>query len=646
MMATDHSSTLQHARLHRRVKRQAAAPAASSAGGTDAQPGGGAGASTGAAGQGDTAAAAQSTTTARTTATTTAQDVIESTSSVAPSSSATTAAPVDQSSSSSTTTTTTTTTTSSTPTTTTTSAEPSTTSEPPSSTTTTTTSQAPETTSTTSETTTSSASAVTTSDLTSTTIVIVSGSAASSSSSSSALPSASKAADNGGGSSSLGTGGVIGIVAGAVVGIIVIAGVAVWLFKKKFSRDDDDDQVSPFDRDEFRRASVMLDDVDEAHHYSPHHSHGHSPQMSEYSMHELPNGAGIVRSNTLLSNGSGGGGVLPGLARGQTLVNPRPPTMIGNHYAHQQQHHHHQQQHQQQAFMPSYAPGQVVPSMPPQAYAAPGAAGGGHGPSLSNMTQMDLYGATGGPGPYHAAAAAGVGGSAAGLASASAGAWRGGGGGGGGDLSRNNSQASAYSTLSSPADAPVYVPAALRPGGSSHGHGAPGSGYPDERPLSLSLSRSGTPTNANVQQTFFDPSGGARQAQDAKWDMYHHHPSSGPVPRGVGPAAHAQSGVVGQAWSDEELSALAAGQRADEAGKRERRLSVRNGGLDAFDDDDDDAGAISTLREARHHGAPVRALGSHGPSRVAVGSLVVEALKPLKRAKPCLPTTTYGHDTR
>lgn len=374
----------------------------------------------------------------------------------------------------------------------------------------------------------------------------------------------------------------------------------------------------------------MLDDVDEAHHYSPHHSHGHSPQMSEYSMHELPNGAGIVRSNTLLSNGSGGGGVLPGLARGQTLVNPRPPTMIGNHYAHQQQHHHHQQQHQQQAFMPSYAPGQVVPSMPPQAYAAPGAAGGGHGPSLSNMTQMDLYGATGGPGPYHAAAAAGVGGSAAGLASASAGAWRGGGGGGGGDLSRNNSQASAYSTLSSPADAPVYVPAALRPGGSSHGHGAPGSGYPDERPLSLvheddeapsylsgggaggaaagggyggayaahaqSLSRSGTPTNANVQQTFFDPSGGARQAQDAKWDMYHHHPSSGPVPRGVGPAAHAQSGVVGQAWSDEELSALAAGQRADEAGKRERRLSVRNGGLDAFDDDDDDAGAYGGMR--------------------------------------------------
>lgn len=49
--------------------------------------------------------------------------------------------------------------------------------------------------------------------------------------------------------------------------------------------------------------------------------------------------------------------------------------------------------------------------------------------------------------------------------------------------------------------------------------------------------------------------------------------------------------------------------------------------------------SISTLREARHHGAPVRALGSHGPSRVAVGSLVVEALKPLKRAKPCLPST-------
>jgi len=410
--------------------------------------------------------------------------------------------------------------------------------------------------------------------------------------------------------------------------------------------------VSPFDRDEFRRASVMLDDVDEAHHYEAaaaaaqySHSHGHSPQMSEYSMHEMyPGGAtGLGRSETLMSSGSGGG-VLPGLARGQTLMNPRPPTMISNHYAHQQQ---------QQQLMPSYAPGQVVPSVPQQAY---------HNGGASMSSTMDLYGNTGGPGPYAPAigVAAGSpygtngGGPSQGgqqqldrsLGSANAGSWRGGSG-TGGDLSRNNSQMSSYSQISSPADAPVYLPAALRPGGSSHGHGGPGGagGYPDERSLSRvheddeaapsyrseygvalgdgaggygggyahqhqhqqqmhgeSLSRSGTPTNANVQQTFFEPSragaaaGASSQAQDAKWDLYH---GAGAARAPVGPSSHAQSGVVGQAWSDEELSALAGGQRrgapSPSGDKLERRLSIRNGGLDAYDDDDEDAGVYGGM---------------------------------------------------
>ncbi|GAA5905224.1 hypothetical protein JCM8208_000321 [Rhodotorula glutinis] len=655
-MSSDHSGTLDHARLHRRVKRQAPAannpsiPAASAAdpatGSTDAA-------------AADTSAPAQAATTTTTrsaaaTTTTTAQEVIESTSSVAPSSTTTTAAPVE----SSTTAEPSTTTTSSTTTTTTTTQAPTTTSAAPT-TSSTTTSEAPETTSSaTTESSSSTAIALTTSDATSTTIVIVSGSAASSSSSS-ALPTASSAGDNGSsGSSSLGTGSVIGIVAGAVVGIIVVAGVAVWLFKKKFSRDDDDDQVSPFDRDEFRRASVMLDDVDEAHHYEAaaaaaqySHSHGHSPQMSEYSMHEMyPGGAtGLGRSETLMSSGSGGG-VLPGLARGQTLMNPRPPTMISNHYAHQQQ---------QQQFMPSYAPGQVVPSVPPQAY---------HNGGSSMSSTMDLYGNTGGPGPYAPAIGVAAGspygnggpvlGAPAGqhldrsLGSANAGLWRGGNGNGGGDLSRNNSQMSSYSQISSPADAPVYLPAALRPGGSSHGHGGPGGagGYPDERPLSRvheddeaapsyrseygvalggggggaggygggyahqhqhqqahgeSLSRSGTPTNANVQQTFFEPShaggpagGASSRAQDAKWDLYHGAGAGGRAPDG--PSSHAQSGVVGQAWSDEELSALAGGQQrrraASPAGdKLERRLSIRNGGLDAYDDDEEDAAAYGGM---------------------------------------------------
>ncbi|BGP39494.1 hypothetical protein JCM10449v2_003444 [Rhodotorula kratochvilovae] len=574
-MASEHAHALEHVRLHRRiVKRQDRAPFADVQASLAAADDGALPAESDPAVVTTTAAAPVQTTTSaaappvQQSTTSAAQDAIESTSSLAPSSSATTAAPVQTTSSSAVPTTTTTTTT------------PSTTSQAPS--TSSTTSEEPETSSSSSTTTTSeSSSSLATSEVPSTTVVIVSGSlSTSTSTSSSALASASKASDNGGGSS-IGTGGVIGIVAGAVVGIIAIVGVAVWFFKKKWQREDDDDQVSPFDRDEFRRASVMLDDVDEHYAHSmgsyrggpPPPPGGHSPQMSEYSMHDV---SGLGRSNTLLSNGSGGGGggVLPGLARGNTLAAPRPPTMIGAHYTHQQQY-----------AMPSFQPGQVVPSMPPQAY-------GG----------IDLYGATGGAGPYAAAAGLspyGAAGLDRSLTSASAGAWR------GADLSRNNSQASAYSQVSDgPHAGGAYVPAALRPGGSGHGHAGLGGGYPDERPLSLvheddepyspahgafpagaPQSRSGTPTNANVQQTFFEPSGGAgahhhaQHAREESLDAFR--------PRG-GPAARAQQGVVGQAWSDEDVHALAQGE------KRERRLSVRNGGLDAFDDDDD-AGAYAGM---------------------------------------------------
>ncbi|GJN88890.1 hypothetical protein Rhopal_001861-T1 [Rhodotorula paludigena] len=429
----------------------------------------------------------------------------------------------------------------------------------------------------------------------STTVVVVSSSR---SSSSSALPSATRASSSSD-ESGLQTGAVVGIVIAAVVGVLAVAGIVVWFFKKKWSRQDDDDQISPFDRDEFRRASVMLDDVDE--HYSQGSYRGvapggghHSPQMSEYSMHDMSGGAagGLGRSNTLMSAGSGGagGGVLPGLMRGNTLLNPRPPTMIGAHYQHQQQY----------GAMPSFQPGQVVPSMPP-----PAAFPGGHpGP------MMDLYGATGGAGPYAAAGlspygAMGPGGWAS---QPQAGA----------NLSRNNSQASAYSQASDPG---AFVPAALRPGGSAHGHGAH-NGYPDERPLSLvqeadephspglypgagagaGIERSGTPTNANVQQTFFEPVP-AQHAREASLDAFGGRKGAAAAQASAG--ARAQRAEVGE-WDDaydddgdEAFSSGAGGRRAaDGAGdKRERRLSVRNGGLDQFDDDDEDdrAGAYAGM---------------------------------------------------
>ncbi|GAA6023582.1 hypothetical protein JCM10207_005722 [Rhodosporidiobolus poonsookiae] len=433
-----------------------------------------------------------------------------------------------------------------------------------------------------------------------TTVVVVSGSSVTSTSSAtSSLASSTSASSDGG--SSISTGGVVGIVAGAIAGIVILAAAAVWLFKKVNRDSDDDDQVSPFDKDEFRRASVMLDDVDDGYSHSlgsyRNAGHGggagqggfHSPQMSEHSLQDLSGlGAmGLGRSGTMMSAGSAGGGMhggaLPGLARGGTLHSPRPPTMIQNHYAHQQA------QQAQYGVMPSFQPGQIV-APPPAAYGA--GAGGGY---------PDVYGGAG-PSPYAAAAAGGLApypphgaGLDRSLSTASAGPWQG----QGANLNRANSAASAYSQYSDGAGhGGAFVPAALRPGGSQHGHVggnvSPGgaNGYPDERGLAMvaeehegasspvhaqfahvqrahegmSQSRSGTPTNANVQQVFSSASRGAAQPQ------------------------HAREESLGA--FNERTRRFDEDDDEGEAVRRERRLSVRNGGLDQFDDDADPYGGM------------------------------------------------------
>ncbi|GAA5915225.1 uncharacterized protein JCM6883_002366 [Sporobolomyces salmoneus] len=376
-----------------------------------------------------------------------------------------------------------------------------------------------------------------------TTVVVVAGSATSGTSSGTA----SLASSTSGSSSSSGvsTGGVIGIVAGAVVGVVFVAALIAFLFKK-FSRKNDDDQISPFDKDEFRRASVMLED-DDAYPESYHNNGGgggmgHSPQMSEYSMSNV------------------GVGVLPGLARGGTMNNPRPPTGIMNHYQ------------QQQQMMPSFQPGQVVPtssgSPPMSAYGNGQPQFSSHSPPLGgNYAPMDPYAYPQQPQPVQFADQTG------GLSLAAAGHWNGIApplNHGSPDLSRANSQMSSYSQFSSDGAPRQIVPAALRPGASSQGH-------PDERPLSLVQEddepyspshanfshhqqqhqqrggspidyipeRSGTPTNSNVQQTFF---GGAQGVMTAE---------------------------TGNDWEEEERER-----------EQARRLSIRNGGLDRFRDED------------------------------------------------------------
>ncbi|GAA5943539.1 uncharacterized protein JCM15063_006448 [Sporobolomyces koalae] len=380
-----------------------------------------------------------------------------------------------------------------------------------------------------------------------TTVVIVNGTPTIATASTAALANATEGSSSG---SSIGTGSVIGIVAGAVVGVVFVAALIAFLFKK-YSRKHDDDVISPFDRDEFHRASVMLDDDDDAYAQQSLHSFrgpalaagvgppgapgGHSPQMSEYSMSNV-----------------GVGAILPGLARGGTLNNPRPPTAIMNHYQHQQ-------------MMPSFQPGQVVPAG--QGYSPP--LGGDPYASYPQAPQPVQYADNGG------------------LSTAAAGHWN-------GiappmmmnysqqqqNLSRANSQVSSYSQFSDGGPATrAIVPGPLRPGASSSSHSH---GHPDERPLSLVYEhddehaeplsanqrgrvqspieyvqeRSGTPTDRNVQQTFFH--GTERTGHD-----------------GTSSQARLGSGE----WNQDE-------EEREQAVRR--RLSIRNGGLDHYQDDQED----------------------------------------------------------
>lgn len=411
-------------------------------------------------------------------------------------------------------------------------------------------------------------------------------------------------------------------------------------------RNDDADMVSPFDRDAFRRASVMLDNDDDddefgtdayrnaaAGYYNASSGAGaggagnrsmHSPHMSEYSMQSLT-GAGVSRSNTMMMAGA---------------------TAPGMHY------------HQQPAFDPSH----VVPVMapPPQAaYAVPGyaphssqlapaipaaALGGGGGDYHHDYHHQNGHGAPAALGAYpnlnrgpsqvsrNRGATLSVGAAA--------------------DLSRRDSRASEYSQYSdSPAELAIPPPVAA-----AAGHGG---GYPvtDERGLSLvheveepytppsatnkrfadfqreqqqleqrghqdqaesvaaathngseynntTYYRSGTPENANVQQTFFESSPHSQQHYGADDDPFDASSLPAYLPDG-------QVGHIGRSWSAEgghggggdedgdgdgegggDYAAAAAAKSG--AGRREpqqhrRRLSVRNGGLDDFAEEEDEA---------------------------------------------------------
>ncbi|KAL8279860.1 hypothetical protein RQP46_007710 [Phenoliferia psychrophenolica] len=259
-------------------------------------------------------------------------------------------------------------------------------------------------------------------------------------------------------------GTIVGIVAGVLVGVIVLATICGWLFRKKFGRKDEDED-SPFDRDDFRRQSMLIDDDQGG------YAGGHSPQMSEHSMN--PAYGNLGRQNT----------VLPGLARNGTMQDPRPPSSIVNHF---------QRPQQQQQMAPSFSPGQIVPNAygqpsPPRPVfnAAPGGSYGGGNPG------MDLYGGYPLAAGQHQQLDRGIYGMPAQHLQhpnyAQQNQQQG--------LERNPSNASGYSQ-----GPPANDRRSPAPSHSPH----------DDRPLSLvheedgeTYSRSGTPVDSNVQQSYF-----------------------------------------------------------------------------------------------------------------------------------------------
>ncbi|KAK4055934.1 hypothetical protein OIO90_002927 [Microbotryomycetes sp. JL221] len=591
------------------------------------------------------AAAATTTTSTRDVDTSTTTAAIVTTSSTT---TTTTSEPVESSSTTSTTTTTEPTTTTTTSSSIISTESTTTTTEPPTttSTTTTTTSTIPTTTTTSSTTTTTTSSRTTTTTedettstirstsssvprLTRTTIVVVNGRTSTSTSISSGTALASSNSN----SSTPSTGAVVGIVAGALAGAVLIAYVVVTLFKRR--RRDDEDEPSPFDKEEFRRTSAMLDDDmwgasvnggsfgGSYHGSGSHHHHdmygvnnehfssvdGHQDMM-EYRQGELD------RSNTIMSGSAqshGGHGTslsvghgsavttsLPGLSRGNTLVTPRPPTAIINHFNHLQ---HHQQQ---QAAMPTFQPGQIItaPVQPPfnsglfapQHMPQRGVVGEWtSSPVVSNNT------VTSGQGYITRTVSPGLG-----LSSQSQ----------TGHLERGPSNASVYSNTSGdtryngivsplPVAATRHVQQRTSPplsrGGSSssngHYNGGGGGGMRSSpRPLSYVdeqdvPSRSGTPINSNVQQVF---------STSRRSFSYDHDDQQVDDDDDVGREFDLRNGHYdGQQRRTSHCTTLPGytvfapvrqfdgpSVSSNESGAR-RRLSVRNGGID--DDHDEDA---------------------------------------------------------
>ncbi|CAO1631669.1 unnamed protein product [Sympodiomycopsis kandeliae] len=165
-----------------------------------------------------------------------------------------------------------------------------------------------------------------------------------------------------------GAGPIIGIVAGALAGLVLVAAAVSYLVKWYSNKKSVDPyEANPFDRDEFRRQSVMIPegfDSDDGHpSITEHHNYGASTYNDEMAMANSATGASLA--------GAAAAGSVA--ASHNDSGRPRPPTMFARHA---------------DAHAPSvgaaFAQPPVVPQLPQMAfgggdpYSLAGVAGGMH----------------------------------------------------------------------------------------------------------------------------------------------------------------------------------------------------------------------------------------------------------------------------
>ncbi|KAH8921323.1 hypothetical protein BT69DRAFT_1283265 [Atractiella rhizophila] len=373
-------------------------------------------------------------------------------------------------------------------------------------------------------------------------------------------------------SSGLGTGSIIGAVAGVIVGLVALSAIVAYFYKKKNKDFDEHEDIfrdngHDWDRSAFKRDSQRLDDDDPFNGSNSGGSQygGHNRDMSYASSGRGQGATTLARANTGMSNFSSGSGrsmaaymgagnlarqntTLPGAQRGQGFETPRPPSMIHRHVVNNN----------------------ALGPMPSVNYGNQGGYGAarGYGGTMMQQRGLDRSNTVNSQGSQYSA-------------------YQGGMGGGFGNLQRENSVSSNYSQpalpplafgRTSPTHANPFADklSILHEDDSEETFYDPQGGYSSRKgsPIKERFpSRSGTPVNANPQQVHYGMARGSDSASINYVVADPQHDGYEASIHGGSQNGHAATARHGAGYDY-------AGAKEDRA---KRTLSVRNGGLDDVD---------------------------------------------------------------